>query len=614
MGDSAWLRNGKRAVRFAAEGLRSVARPLEYRLLGRALVLAALVGVGAGLVGAAFAAALDAGFRLILEEMGGAQLLRAAGEEAPGATSTPPVLWLLALLPAAGGLLAGLIARAVPEVAGGGGDATVEAFHLGGARFRRRVLPAKFAASLASLATGGAGGREGPAMQLGASVGSLVAHLVPVNPRERRILFVAGIAAGLSSVFRTPLGAALLATEVLYRDDFESEALVPSVLASVVAFAVSSSMLGTRTLFGDLPDYRFSPLHLPLYVGLAVVAALGGAAFVGALDLVRAGARRSRLPRWASPAVGGLLVGAGLLVLHASGLAKVARVPATAAVLGGGYGLAQLAVIPQAGMAGWGAVAALALLAALRLLATSLTIGSGGSAGDFAPSLVLGALLGGAFGHAAAAMVGDPSIAPGAFAIVGMGAFYGAIAHVPLSALVLVSELAGDYHLLVPLMLATGAAHLALRRVRLYRSQEFTARRSAGAEGVSPGERLTVRQAMALAPRVLDAAAPAAAIRTLVQEAPEQQVIPVVDAAGRYVGLVGTPALLLLALEPRLPGLVAVDLAGPPVALEPDDTLDSAADRMADAGVAQIPVCQDGQVIGLVGQADVVRARRGGAG
>jgi len=512
------------------------------------------------------------------------------------------VLWLLALLPAAGGLLAGLIARAVPEVAGGGGDATVEAFHLGGARFRRRVLPAKFAASLASLATGGAGGREGPAMQLGASVGSLVAHLVPVNPRERRVLFVAGIAAGLSSVFRTPLGAALLATEVLYRDDFESEALVPSVLASVVAFAVSSSMLGTRTLFGDLPDYRFLPLHLPLYVGLAVVAALGGAAFVGALDLVRAGARRSRLPRWASPAVGGLLLGAGLLVLQATGLAKVARVPATAAV------------IPQAGMVGWGAVAALALLAALRLLATSLTIGSGGSAGDFAPSLVLGALLGGAFGHAAAAIVGDPSIAPGAFAIVGMGAFYGAIAHVPLSALVLVSELAGDYHLLVPLMLATGAAHLALRRVRLYRSQEFTARRSAGAEGVSPGGRLTVRQAMALAPRVLDAAAPAAAIRTLVQEAPEQQVIPVVDAAGRYVGLVRTPALLLLAMEPRLPGLVAADLAGPPVALEPDDTLDAAADRMADAGVAQIPVCQDGQVIGLVGQADVVRARRGGAG
>src|SRR5262249_22672558 len=146
--------------------------------------------------------------------------------------------WLLVLLPALGGLASGLLTTKVaPETQGGGGDAMIDAFHHRGGVVRKRVAWVKALASIATLGTGGAGGREGPTMQIGAGLGSTIAQWLKVGTRERRILLIAGVAAGISAVFRTPLGAALLATEVLYRDDFESDALVPALLASVVSYS-----------------------------------------------------------------------------------------------------------------------------------------------------------------------------------------------------------------------------------------------------------------------------------------------------------------------------------------------------------------------------------------
>lgn len=136
--------------------------------------------------------------------------------------------WLLALLPAVGGLASGhLTSRFAPEASGGGGDAAIEAYHHGGV-IRRRVIPMKAVAAVLALSSGGSGGREGPTMQIGAAIGAAVARLLPTRRAERRVLLVAGIAAGIAAVFRTPLGAALLATEMLYRDDFEARSCRPS--------------------------------------------------------------------------------------------------------------------------------------------------------------------------------------------------------------------------------------------------------------------------------------------------------------------------------------------------------------------------------------------------
>src|SRR5262249_38308463 len=165
-----------------------------------------------------------------------------------------------------------------------------------------------------------------------------------VSQRERRVLMVAGIAAGISAVFRAPLGAALIAIEMLYRDDFESEALIPSVLASVIAYSVSISVFGQATLFGHLPPHTFKPGHIPLYIGLAIVISAAASLFVGTLRLAQQLARRIPLVEWLRPAVGGLALGVFVMVfLHWVG-PVVGRGDQGLGILGGGYGAAQVAI------------------------------------------------------------------------------------------------------------------------------------------------------------------------------------------------------------------------------------------------------------------------------
>jgi CIC family chloride channel protein len=226
-------------------------QPLELQILGRTLFHAALVGIGAGILGCLFFAGTELVQHVLLERLAGYELLRASGEQvwgtSPASTFRP---WLLLVIPAGGALLAGLVMRYAPESRGGGGDATIEAFHRHDGVIRRRVLWVKPIASIATLGGGGSGGREGPTMHFGGALGSTVGRYLRVSARERRVLMVAGVAAGISAVFRAPLGAALIAIEMLYRDDFESEALIPAVLASVIAYSISISVFGQSRLFG----------------------------------------------------------------------------------------------------------------------------------------------------------------------------------------------------------------------------------------------------------------------------------------------------------------------------------------------------------------------------
>ncbi len=567
----------------------------------------------AGLVGAAFVASVDAGTHLILEHLAGADLLSASGETASQALRKGRVPWFLLVVPAAGALLGGLLSRWAPEAFGGGGDQTIATYHGAQAKVRPRLLPIKFLASVATLATGGAGGREGPAMQLGSAAGAILAEWLPTTARERRLLFVAGIGAGISAVFRTPLGAALLAVEVLYRDDFDAEALVPSVLASVVSFSVSNAILGTRPLFGAMPSHPFMAAHLPFYAALAIIAAAAGAAFVWALHGIRNLARDSGLPRWLTPALGGLGLGAGIITVYAVGLNRIGPVvPIETAFLGGGYGLAQLAVAevtgPSLAIAGW-----FLALAVLRIVSTAFTVGSGGSAGDFAPALVVGALVGAAFGHAAGTLFPESHIHPASFALVGMATLYGGVAHVPLSAVVLVSELAASYDLLVPLMLGTVGAHVLLRNVQLYESQPPNRRRAnLGGRTARPAEgepRVDVPGERASLATVQPSAT---LLEVMAAAANGQPVIPVVDAAGLYAGLIDSTTLLALSADQDLRGIIAVDLAGPAVGVERGEPVRDAVARILDAGLSHAPIVERGRVVGMLSLSDVVKTALGG--
>lgn len=572
--------------------------PLDLRLVGRVLTQAAFVGLAAGLMGAAFFAALEYGQWLFLEVLAGYEPLLAHGERliAGGGEGLRP--WVLVILPALGGLGCGLLSRLAPEIRGGGGNEVISAFHEEG-KIRTRVLWLRPLASFLTLSTGGAGGREGPTMHMGGAIGSWVGGLLGVGPRERRILLVAGIAAGISALFRTPLGAAILAVEILYRDGFESDALIPAVFASVIAYSVVISIFGESTLFLVAQPFPFVPRHLLYYAALAVVIALASVAFLQTMEGVRRLSVRFPGAAWLRPAWGGLAL--GLLVTSVLLLAGRMGLDHGLGLLGGGYGAVQAAISQDAWLGvGWRAVLVLALMAVGKLIAASITIGSGGSAGDFAPSLAIGGLVGGAFGLAAQLLFEDAALQPAAFALVGMGAFYGGIAHAPLASLVLVCELAGNYDLLVPLMLCQGIVFVALRKRGLYPAQPPTQRDS-------PLYQAQVSQTLLASATVLDAMSPAASpaifdTRTSATEmlrshadASWQEVFPVRGEDGRFVGMVSAENLRLIASQPEVHGwTAAIDLMEPLVVVRPSDDLRTAAERLVDTRIRALPVVDAG--------------------
>jgi len=573
------------------------------------------VGAAAGLVGSLFFWGLEVTERLVLEGLAGYKLLRAGGEAiVSDHGSTPFRFWVLVLLPAVGALAGGIVSwKFAPETRGGGADQIIEDFHLRAGFVRRRVPTIKLIASILTLGFGGSGGREGPTMQVGGALGSLVGRYLRVSERERRILLVAGLAAGMAAVFRTPLGAALLGVELMHRDDFESDALVPSVLASVIAYSVFISFFGEATLFSHAPRYPFIPSHLALYALMAVLVSVAANFFLFTLKGVQKLSARISLPEWCKPGIGGLLLGLFTVpVLVAIG-PLIGGKGQGLGLLGGGYGLAQVAITGAPWFAeGWRGVQLLLVLGVAKILATSLTIGSGGSAGDFGPSLVIGGIFGGAFGRAAQLLLHDPSIQPGAFALVGMGTFYGGLAHIPIASLVMVCELAGSYDLLVPLMLAEGIAFVILRHRALYHSQVNTKRDS-------PAHRDELILDVLKDIRIGDVVVQDRPFITFKRGTPARQVIqqladtewqdafPVLDDDGKLVGVISADIMRTMAADPTIGEFtLADDMMTAPVSVNTDDDLHTALELLLHHGAREVLVTdQTGKIVGFLDEAEI---------
>jgi len=408
----------------------------------RALLLdTVVIGVAGALAARLFAALLGLANTLLL---GGIARYHAPGLAVDGGPVDqllgPYGLWVIPVCTALGGLAVGVILLVSSESEGHGTDVAVRAFHRNNGTLRARVPPAKMLASAITIGSGGAAGREGPVALISAAIGSVYASFLHRTDEERRLLLLAGMAAGLSATFRSPIGTALFAIEVLYSDmEFEAGALVYTMLASIIAYAVNGIFVGWRPLF-QLPDGITHPeftgyaWYLALGVGSGIVATL----LPQALYLVRDAFRRLKVPPVLKPALGGL--GVGLLALELP------------QVLGGGYGWIQHAIDGQL-VAG----VLLALIFA-KIVAMSFTIGSGGSGGVFAPSLFVGAMVGGLF----ADLFNQP---PAPFVIVGMGAVFGGAAGVPLATLVMVTEMTEGYALLVPAALSITISYLVVKRL-----------------------------------------------------------------------------------------------------------------------------------------------------
>jgi CIC family chloride channel protein len=354
--------------------------------------------------------------------------------------------WLLPLITGLGGLLVGLITtKFSPESEGHGTDAVIDAYHHKSGHIRARVPLVKGVASSITIGSGGSGGTEGPAGQIAAGFGSLIGKLFKLNEDERRIAVAAGLGAGIGSIFKIPLGGAVFSAEVMYRRDFEVRALIPGLVASVTGYTVFGFVFGWDRLFTiplDLVRYTH-PASLILYAIVGLVSAGLSVGWVKTFYAISDYFNRIHFPKYLKPAIGGVLVGViGI---------------AFPQVLGTSYGWLQIAINKDYVLF---PLVVIGPVIILKILATSLTIGSGGSAGVFGPSMVIGGLLGAFIGTAFHLLGLFTWIDVSSVIIVSMVSFFGATAKTPISSIIMGSELTGGYALLAPMMLATFIAYI----------------------------------------------------------------------------------------------------------------------------------------------------------
>lgn len=359
----------------------------------------------------------------------------------------PELPWYrLLLVPTLGGvLLAPLVLLASREAGGHGVPEVIESVSLGSGKILPRVALIKSFASALTIGTGGSVGREGPTVHIGASLGSALGQLLGVSPSRLPTLAGCGVAGGIAAAFNAPIAGAFFALEVVM-GNFAMPAFGPVMLSSVFATVVS------RTYFGDHPAFLvpgytlLSSWELPVYVLLGVACGLGGLVFMSVLHLAETLFSKLPLPNLAHPALGGLILGAIIIfVPH---------------VYGAGHGTLDALLrgsIPWT----W-----LVLLLPVKMVATSLTLSSGGSGGLLLPALYLGAILGSLLGLGAEAMFPDFIGPSGGYALVGMAAFLAGVVHCPITAFLLLFELTGDYHIILPLMVSCTVSTLVAKLLR----------------------------------------------------------------------------------------------------------------------------------------------------
>ena len=450
-----------------------------YRDLGRWAVIAVPIGIVAGLGAALFYFLLTDAVNLFLGYLAGLTLPSEGTSnlaQLAWSSSFPRVLAVPGLL-VLGGLGVGLVVwKVAPEVAGHGTDATIRAFHHEAGKVRVRAPLLKVLTSVITLGTGGSGGREGPTSQIGGGFGSLWADLVHLSDRDRRIALAAGMGAGIGAIFRAPLGGAVYAAEILYTGDFEPEVFVPGIIASVVAYSIYSTIFGFHTLFAtpaSLAGYAFDPARLPLYAALGIVCGAVGILFTWMYHRSDAWFRAGRWHPALRPAIGAGLAGA--LFLGAYVLLPQQGHFASLSSLSVGYGFVQAAMLGQLASGSFTVtiVSLLLAAAAVRLVMTSFVVGSGGSAGLFGTSVVVGAFLGTALGGTFHVLF--PSLVPltvvAVFSIIGMMSFFGGISKAPLGVLIMVVEMAGSYSILPAAMLAIFVAYVVTGRTHIYSEQ-----------------------------------------------------------------------------------------------------------------------------------------------
>ena len=602
---------------FLPGTLRAFSETLGLQQSGKLVAFSVIVGVVAGIGAIAF----DFSGQVVRHYAGmhraGYAPEEAAGEHSlfhPSDTAVSP--WMLVVVITLGGLASGtLVYTFAPEAEGHGTDAAIDAFHNKRGRIRARVPLVKTVASIITLGTGGSGGREGPIAQIGAGFGAWLGDRLHLSSRDRRIMLAAGMGAGVGAIFRAPLAGAVFAGEILYSDaDLEADALVPAATASIVAYSIYTQSLPTETrfvpLFGTELNHTFSsPLELLPYSVLAILLAFAGGVYVKTFYGTQALFKSIPIKPHFKPAVGAALAGLlALALLRLSGGNEQ-----TLAVLGTGYGSLQIALTDAAELG----MPLLIVIGVMKILTTSLTISSGGSGGVFGPSMVIGGVLGASVGLALQRVMPAFVPEPESYAVVGMAGFFAGVARAPLSTIIMVRAMTGDFGLLVPTMLVTTMTFVFSRRWTLYTKQVPTRLESPAHRGdfiVDVLEGLRVRDVFERdrsVTRIAEGTSLSEIVHLMAKD--DQHYFPVVDDRQRIVGIFTDDDVRSYLFDDQIWNLVVARdvMVEELLSVTLDDDLNSALRRFTTKNLEELPVVSGddkGVLLGMLSRKSVIAA------
>jgi len=546
------------------------------------IALAALVGVAAGLGAVAFRWLISTFQSLFFD--GGEQVFGALGRH------------YVILIPVIGGLLVGLIIHFLArEAKGHGVPEVMAAVAAKGGRIRPRVSIVKTLVSSICIGSGGSVGREGPIVQIGSSIGSAVGQWLRLPEDWLRTLIACGAAGGISATFNAPIAGVFFALEVIL-GRFISRSFAFVVISSVVADVVAHAFLGDTQSF-LVPAYELiSAWEIPIYVVLGIAAGVVALVFIYVLYKSEDIFDGWKFPSYLKPAFGGIFI--GLIGFYSLDL------------FGVGYEGVERALLGDI------AVSTLLIMGVLKLIATSVTIGSGGSGGIFAPSLFLGAMFGGAFGETAHRIFPTITAPSGAYAVVGMAAVFAGAARAPITAIIILFEMTRDYNIILPLMLAVVISTVVVRGFNPETIYTTKVRRAGidlrRYEDVDVMRSITVGEAMT---RDFPTVSPKMPVSELLSKASRtgHHGFPVVGEDGRLFGVV-TLADVESATTSESDELRVEDIATKsPIVAYPDQSLYEALLKLGAKDVGRIPVVDRNdrtRLLGVLRRHDIIRAYR----
>lgn len=529
------------------------------------------------------------------------------------------LLYLVPLAPMAGVFLAAVLVRSVrtgyevPGVA-----AVIYSIHRQKSQLGLSVAVRKWVASTLTIGSGGSAGAEGPIVTIGSSIGSTIARLVRVDPQNTATLLGCGAAAGIASVFNAPIAGIFFVLEILLRD-FSLRTFTPIVIASVVSAAWTRSILGKMEplflvdprFFGG--EYTFTVNDIPNYFLLGIVCGAVAVAFIRGLIATDGIFARLRAPTMLKPMLGAALLGLlGLMYL------MLLRPEQSAPPFyGNGYPVIRTLLSPQHYVTGSEGIASaatvmglLAALIALKALATWLTIGSGGSGGLFAPTLLLGAGVGGLFGQLVNTVGLFPAASPAHYALVGMAAMVAATAHAPLTGILIVYEVTLKYELILPLMLTAVISTVAGRL--MHRESVYTFKLTQMGVRIGALSDLTILRRLfvhdvPLAPAILVRVHESAQRLVELSEHHLVRDFVVVDEQDRYCGMItGDNLSAVLVYREVVPLLAVHELQRSDLpTVTPDESLDLVLDKFSTHDAHSLAVLdpKDCRVRGLITRA-----------